>query len=71
MDNPIAMPNQRTRYVAQMICRACGYEPESAWAYYYEDLPLFCADCHEHALRPKLGLEGRRIDEASKDNHSA
>ena len=66
MDSPIAMPNQdyspKATYVGEMICRNCGREPESSWAFFYEDLPLYCFECDEFAIRPVLGLAARRLD---------
>lgn len=73
MDTPVAMPNQRTRYVAEMICRnpECAYETDYAWAYYYDDLPIFCPMCYERAMRPKLGVPGKEEPNQTKESPSA
>lgn len=73
MDNPVAMPNQdtsSTRYIAEMICRACGHEPESQWMYMAYALPMRCPECEEYAMRPRLGLAAKIVD-GERKGHSA
>lgn len=57
------MTEAKTRYVGEMICRNCGHEPESPYAFFYEDLPLYCFVCNETAMRPVMGLAARKLTE--------
>jgi hypothetical protein len=45
-----------------LVCRNCGHDnPHEVHVYYIPSLPVECGNCHQMAMRPKLGIKQDRF----------